>query len=113
MTAKQFALTLGLGLGAILLTAGQIRGQDPRGPDNGNGRCAERGQILRLLGEKYGETRRFIALTAARQVVELFASTETGSWTLLITFPSGETCLIGAGDMIELGPDLVAPGEPA
>ena len=112
MTAKQFALTLGLGLGAILLTAGQIRGQD-RGRDNGEGRCGERREIVRLLGEKYGETRRFIALTGARQVIELYASSETGSWSLLITFPSGEACLIGAGDMIELGPDLLAPGEPA
>lgn len=108
MTQKQIALTLGLGLGAILLTTAQMHGQD-----NGDGSCGDHTQIVRQLGEKYGETRRLIALTQARQVVELFASSETGTWTLLITFPTGESCLISAGDMIELVPDTTLKGDPA
>ncbi len=108
MTFREIALTLGLGIGAILLSANQMHGQG-----RGEGRCGERAAIVEQLAEKYGETRQFIALTLARQVVELYASAETGSWTLLITFPSGESCLIGAGDAFELAPDLAPAGDPA
>ncbi len=108
MNFRECVLTLGLGVGVILLSTQQMRGQERAG-----GNCAERGLIVGQLAEKYGESRRMIALTFARQVIELFAAPETGSWTLTITFPSGETCLIGAGDMIELGPDMVAEGDPA
>ena len=108
MTCREFTLTLGLGIGLILLSTSQIRGQER---DQGN--CGEHASIVAQLAEKYGETRQFLALTYARQVVELFASPETGSWTLTITFPSGETCLIGAGDMIELAPDTIPAGDPA
>ncbi len=109
MTFRQAALTLGLGIGAILL----IAGQQARGQAQASGNCGERTRIVAALAERYGEARRLIALTNARQVIELFASSETGTWTLLITFPSGQSCLIGAGDMIEFtgasGPD----GDPA
>ena len=112
MNCREITLMLGLGIGAILLTTQQMHGQEQAG-ERTSANCAARSQIVGQLAQKYGESRQMIALTFARQVIELFASPETGSWTLTITFPSGETCLIGAGDMIELGPDMAPAGDPA
>ena len=111
MTCKEIALTLGLGLGVILLSTSQMHGQNP-GQDTGQSRCGERREIVAILAEEYGEMRQFMGLTFARQVVELFASPDTGTWTLTITYPSGETCLIGAGDMVDLAPDPLPAGDP-
>jgi len=108
MNYRECMLTMGLGVGLVLLGATQGRGES-REQSN----CADHGEIVSQLAEKYGETRQFMALTFARQVVELFASPDTGTWTLTITFPSGETCLIGAGDMIDLAPDVAPAGDPA
>ena len=108
MTYRQAILTLGLGVSAILLISGQVRGQD-----RAEGNCGDRAEIVAALTEQYGEARQAIALTHARQVIELFAAPDGGSWTLIITFPTGESCLISAGDGIELTPDLTPQGDPA
>ena len=60
--------------------------------------CGKRNDILRQLDEKYGETRRSLGLAQGRGVVELYASDETGSWTILLTNPQGTTCMMAAGE---------------
>jgi hypothetical protein len=87
---KQDILALGLGVGAILLTAGQLHAQ-------GAARCADRAAVVQRLTESYGETRQSIGLASDRQVVEVFASDETGSWTITVTMANGMTCLVAAG----------------
>jgi len=87
---KQDILALGLGVGAILLAAGQLHAQ-------GNPRCAERDSVVERLTAKYGETRQSIGLAANNQVLEVFASQDTGTWTITITNPHGLTCLVAAG----------------
>jgi len=74
--------------------------------------CGKRADIIRQLGEKYGETRRSLGLAQGRGVVELYASEETGSWTILLTSPQGLTCLIAAGEAFQIEPVTVA-GKPA
>lgn len=74
--------------------------------------CGNRAQIVGRLGQKYGETRRSIGLTGRRGVVELFASDETGSWTILLTNPQGVTCLMAAGEAFESDP-VAQAGNPA
>ena len=34
-------------------------------------------------------------------MVEVFASEETGSWTILVTMPTGVTCLVASGEAFE------------
>jgi hypothetical protein len=41
-------------------------------------------------------------------LVELFASPETGSWTILVTRPDGVTCLLAAGHSIEMATGILA-----
>ena len=101
-------LALSLGVGAMLLIAQQLNAQDRRN-------CADRAQVVARLAELYGEARQSIGLAANNQVVEVFASPETGSWTITVTLPSGLTCLVAAGGSFErLDEDLTpaALGEP-
>ncbi|MGM0584772.1 MAG: hypothetical protein ACQEUZ_08975 [Pseudomonadota bacterium] len=51
------------------------------------------------LSSAYGEQRRGYGLEEeqAGGVVELWASEETGSWTLILTTPEGLACLLASG----------------
>ncbi len=73
--------------------------------------CGKRADMVRQLGEKYGETRRSMGLAAGRGVVELYASEETGSWTILITSPQGTACMMAAGQAFQIDP-VTAAGSP-
>ncbi|SDF21753.1 hypothetical protein SAMN04488117_1031, partial [Celeribacter baekdonensis] len=64
--------------------------------------CGQRDQVLERLGTQYGESRQSIGLAPNNGVVELFASTETGTWTLLMTQPNGVSCLIASGQAFEM-----------
>jgi len=59
--------------------------------------CGERSAIVERLSSKYGESRKSMGLNHNNGVVEVFASEETGTWTILLTMPSGQSCLIAAG----------------
>ena len=83
-------LTLGLGIGAILLaTQGAARADDAA--------CTERAALVERLAENYGESRQAAGLAGADRLVELFAAPETGSWTILITRSDGLSCLKSSG----------------
>lgn len=63
--------------------------------------CGARDQILGRLESKYGESRQSIGLVPDNGVVEVYASKETGTWTILLTQPNGMTCLIASGQAFE------------
>ncbi len=63
--------------------------------------CGKRDDIISQLQNKYGETRRSLGVQRGRGVVEIFASVETGSWTILVTDPRGRSCLMAAGEAFE------------
>ena len=84
---------LGIGLGLLALAA------HPAAAQGGN--CAPREVVLEMLGESYGETRQSIGLGAQGQVMELFASETSGTWTIALTLPNGITCLMAAGEAYE------------
>ncbi|HEU0220928.1 MAG TPA: hypothetical protein VFR34_01775 [Paracoccaceae bacterium] len=60
--------------------------------------CGERTAIVQRLQDKYGETRQSMGLQQNNGVVEIFASDESGTWTILVTMPNGTTCLVAAGE---------------
>ncbi|AVW92075.1 hypothetical protein [Celeribacter baekdonensis] len=70
-------------------------------PATAQNSCGQRDQVLERLGTQYGESRQSIGLAPNNGVVELFASTETGTWTLLMTHPNGVSCLIASGQAFE------------
>lgn len=60
--------------------------------------CARRDQVVERLERTYGEQRRGIGLAGDnRGVIEVFASDQTGTWTITITLPSGQSCLVASG----------------
>lgn len=76
--------------------------------------CGARASVVAHLATTYGETRRAIGLAANDIVVEVFASAESGSWTITATLPNGMMCLLAAGQGYETVTEAApAPGAPA
>jgi len=63
--------------------------------------CGPRDAVVARLAEGYGETRQSIGLGANNALMEVFASAQTGTWTITVTMASGMTCLIAAGQAFE------------
>jgi ATP-dependent exoDNAse (exonuclease V) alpha subunit len=89
-------------LGLMALMAGQVSAQQSRN-------CAPRQKVIERLAMRYGETRQSIGLGAQGAVVEVFASTDTGSWTITVTTPNGLTCLVASGQSFESMAETLPP----
>ncbi len=83
-----------LALGTSTLLTATPGGAQPSG-------CAQRDRIIDRLAERYGESRQSIGMGANNSVVEVFASLETGTWTITVTLPDGITCLVASGQSFE------------
>lgn len=59
--------------------------------------CASRAQVVGMLASRYGESVRGMGLANQNRVIEIFASDETGTWTITMTMPNGMTCLMASG----------------
>lgn len=59
--------------------------------------CALRDQVVELLTGRFGETQRSIGVASNNSVVEIWASEKTGTWTLIVTLPSGISCAVASG----------------
>lgn len=78
-------------------------------PALSQGGCGPRDAIIAWLADEYGETIRSRGL-AGERVLEIFASSESGTWTIIMTLPSGMSCLMAHGSHYD---DVEAiPGEP-
>lgn len=91
---KSEYVTLSFGVGALLLAATHAFGQT-------SPNCGPRDRVLERLGSVYGESRRSIGLAANNRVLEVFASEDTGTWTVTVTLPDGMTCLVASGSAYE------------
>lgn len=87
-------LGLSFGFGAMLLATQHAFAQN-------RANCAERDVVVTRLAEGYGESRQAIGLGSNNAVVEVFASDETGTWTITVTLPNGTTCLVASGQAYE------------
>lgn len=64
--------------------------------------CATHAAVVERLAAGYGEMRQSIGIGADNTVVEVFASLETGTWTITITQPGGPTCLVASGQAFQV-----------
>ena len=87
--------TLRLITAAVVLTG---VGAAAAAQSTGTPMCAPRADIVAQLEKKYGETRRGAGLQNRGAVTEVFASTETGTWTIIVTRPDGTACAVAAGE---------------
>jgi len=90
MQKALFALSLGFGLALMAHAA-----------NSQTNSCGDREKVINSLSEKYGETRQSIGLARNNSIMEVYASDETGTWTILVTLPDGRSCLIAAGNSFE------------
>ncbi len=59
--------------------------------------CLPRAAIAEHLATRYGESRHGAGLQGAAAIIEIWTSRDTGTWTLLLTRPTGLSCVLGAG----------------
>ncbi|MEM7720345.1 MAG: hypothetical protein AAF222_14195 [Pseudomonadota bacterium] len=71
--------------------------------------CGNRDLVVERLTTKYGESRQSIGMAPKGRVVEVYASHETGTWTITVTMPNGMTCLVASGQSFETLDEPVAP----
>jgi hypothetical protein len=103
MTREMFALSFGFA--ALIAATGIAHAQS---------NCAPREVVVERLATGYGETRQAIGLAANNAVLEVFASPETGTLTIVVTMPGGPSCLVASGDAYEnLAEELPKPGRGA
>ncbi|MCT8997838.1 hypothetical protein [Chelativorans intermedius] len=69
--------------------------------------CGARGEMVKVLSERFEERQRGYGLVGNRAIVELFLS-PAGTWTILLTGPDRRTCIVAAGTEWEEIP--VPPG---
>ena len=91
---KKTLLKVTMGLGVLALTSVSVNAQQVRN-------CAPRDVVVERLASGYGESRQSIGIGAQGAVVEVFASNDTGTWTITVTNPSGLTCLVASGQSFE------------
>lgn len=74
--------------------------------------CAPREVIVGQLTDRYGETRQSIGIAANNMVMELFASSQTGTWTIAVTNVAGISCLVASGQAFEALTEALPEGDP-
>ena len=71
--------------------------------------CAERVGLIKVLQEKYQELPRGAGLQGPERMIEIWTSSETGSFTVLVTRPDGISCVVASGsywqDAMPVAPD--------
>ncbi|ALF02069.1 MULTISPECIES: hypothetical protein [Salipiger] len=70
--------------------------------------CFPRDDVLARLTKGYGEAPRAMGLTKGGALMEMFASDDSGTWSIVVTLPSGLTCLLDAGSHFQ---PIAAPPE--
>ena len=58
----------------------------------------DRTKLVRLLGERYGESSVSAGIAQNGSVVELLTNADGSTWTLLMTLPDGSTQVIATGE---------------
>ena len=72
-----------------LIIGTPVLGQTPR--------CAPRALVVEKLAT-YGESQTGMGLQGANRILEIWSSASTGSWTVLMTFTDGRSCVMAAGE---------------
>ncbi|MDO6584405.1 hypothetical protein Q4543_02640 [Salipiger sp. 1_MG-2023] len=93
-----------LAAATAVLIAGPARARQPNA-------CAPRQQVVEKLAQKYGETQRSIGLGSNNAVMEVFASEQTGTWTITVTTTAGMTCLVASGQAFETMAEMLSAPE--
>lgn len=59
--------------------------------------CGSRDDVVASLVDEYDETHRASGLESETGLMEIWASDVDGSWTILLTRPDGQSCVMATG----------------
>lgn len=60
-------------------------------------KCAERDLVIAKLENSFGESLHAVSAPRKNAVLEVYSSRETESWTVLLSFSRGLSCLVATG----------------
>lgn len=60
--------------------------------------CDQRAKIVSVLLQQFDESQVASGITPNGELLEVFASPVRGSWTILLSMPTGKSCLIATGE---------------
>jgi len=65
--------------------------------------------LTRYLAQRYAETRVARGLSSNGRMIEVFASGDGATWTMVVTTPQGHSCIVASGEgwtgMLQRAPD--------
>ena len=68
--------------------------------------CLDRGAVVEKLKNDYQEVPRAMGLTGTGLLLELFLA-PGGSWTVVVTAPTGVSCFVASGTQFEFIPGVI------
>ncbi len=96
--------------GALAFNAGLIAGSA-----DGAARqvpCKQRGDVLGHLAQKYQELPVAVGVTNRGVLVEVLSTGDGKTWTIIISSPDGQACMVAAGEGWRALPQADAPDGP-
>ncbi len=60
--------------------------------------CDQRASVIGRLAEKYREAPVAIGVTSTGGMVEVLTTGDGGTWTIIVSYPNGTSCLIAVGE---------------
>lgn len=73
--------------------------------------CAAREDVLTMLSQKYAEAPVAVGRADNGGLIEVLSSLDGETWTIIITMPSGVTCMVAAGEDWEQLPLITAESQ--
>ena len=70
--------------------------------------CGQRNTVLDYLSAKYSEKPVAMGIAANGGLIEVLTSKEGSTFTIIVTMPQGETCMVAAGESWESLPSALA-----
>ena len=89
------SIIAGLVLSVVASSGNAVAAQ----PDQTN--CTDRTRALSHLSKTYQEQPIAMGLASSGGVVELLTNDKGSSWSIIVTMPTGVTCLVAAGESWE------------
>lgn len=60
-------------------------------------RCTSHTKLLQQLSQRYKEVPTAMGIVNDKALMQMYASDETGSWTIVITNAEGKACIVATG----------------
>ena len=77
-------------------------------PASGETICGKRADVLSQLSGRWSEAPVAMGLKDDGSVLEIVAAADGATWTVLVTYPSGSSCVVATGERWENAPPRVA-----